>query len=89
MPKLSEQIDRGHGGYLLVIAPALFGLLGFWLDGLLGWAPVLTIVGAAYGLAGALYKVISSYRNEMDTQATVRRAARPEPAGRRSNRLAS
>ena len=73
MPRLSEQMDRGHGGYLLVAAPALFGLLGFWLDGLLGWTPVLTIVGAFYGLIGALYKVLTSYRTEMNTQADARR----------------
>jgi hypothetical protein len=79
-------MDRGHGGYLLAIAPALFGLVGWWLDSLLGWAPVLTILGAAYGLVGALVKVIMSYRAEMELQGDARRTVRNVPEG--SNRAA-
>lgn len=75
--RLSEEMDRGHGGYLLVIAPALFAGLGWWLDGLIGWAPVLMIIGGLYGLSGALYKVISSYRSEMVRHDEVRRGASP------------
>ncbi|MEZ5380366.1 MAG: AtpZ/AtpI family protein [Microthrixaceae bacterium] len=80
-PRLSEQIDRGHGGYLLAIAPALFGLVGWWLDSLLGWAPVLTILGATYGLVGALVKVIMSYRAEMALQGDARRTVRNTAEG--------
>lgn len=69
-------MDRGHGGYLLVIAPALFATLGWWLDGILGWAPILTIVGGFYGFGGALYKVVTSYRTEMVTAGEARRSAR-------------
>lgn len=72
----SEELDRGHGGYLLVIAPAVFAGLGWWLDGLLGWAPILMIIGGLYGLFGALYKVISSYRAEMARHETARTSAR-------------
>ena len=72
----SEQMDRGHGGYLLVIAPALFATLGWWLDGILGWAPILMIVGGVYGLGGALYKVINSYRTEMVAAGVARSSAR-------------
>ncbi len=71
-------MDRGHGGYLLVIAPALFATLGWWLDGILGWAPILLIVGGVYGFGGALYKVVNSYRTEMVVAGDARRSARAD-----------
>lgn len=73
-------MDRGHGGYLLVMAPALFAGLGWWLDGLMEWTPVLMIIGGLYGLVGALYKVISSYRLEMTRHDAVRRGGRTDAA---------
>ena len=74
-------MDRGHGGFLLAIAPAFFGAIGWLLDGWLGWTPVLTIVGAAYGLVGALVKLMIDYRTEMAVASEARRAALRTPGG--------
>lgn len=70
-----SDVDRGHGGYLLVMAPLMFGVLGFWIDGMLGWTPILTIVGVVYGLVGALVKLLMTYRAEMAEHAETRRSA--------------
>jgi len=56
------------GGYELVIAPLLLGLLGFWLDGVIGIRPLLTIALAALGFAGVVIKLCYVYKNAMATE---------------------
>lgn len=50
----------------LVLGPALFGLLGYWLDGRLGTTPVLTVLLALAGLVGVFLRLYYGYANEMD-----------------------
>jgi F0F1-type ATP synthase assembly protein I len=64
--ELSQQVHRTTGGYELVFSPLLLALLGFGLDRLLGTVPVLTVIFAVVGLAGAVIKIYYSYRAEME-----------------------
>lgn len=59
-------MNRSSGSYELVISPLILALAGFWIDGLLGTRPVITIIAALLGLAGAVTKLYYGYRNEMD-----------------------
>ena len=64
--ELSEQVHRTTGGYELVFSPLLFALVGYGLDRLFGTVPVLTIIFAVVGLAGAVAKIYYGYRAEME-----------------------
>ena len=66
--ELSELDKGGHGGYTLALAPLFFAAIGFLADRWLGWTPILTIIGAVYGLAGGVYKVVTEYRVRMAEQ---------------------
>lgn len=41
--------------------PPLFGLVGWWLDGRLGWRPVLTILFVAYAVIGLAVRTYFGY----------------------------
>ena len=64
--ELSEQVHRTTGGFELVFSPLLLALVGYGLDRLLGTLPLLTIVFAVVGLAGAVAKMYFTYRYEME-----------------------
>ena len=64
--ELSEQVHRTTGGYELVFSPLLLALVGYGLDRLFGTVPVLTIIFAVVGLAGAVAKIYYGYRAEME-----------------------
>jgi F0F1-type ATP synthase assembly protein I len=64
--ELSEQVHRTTGGYELVFSPLLLALVGYGLDRLFGTVPVLTIIFAVVGLAGAVAKLYYGYRAEME-----------------------
>jgi F0F1-type ATP synthase assembly protein I len=64
--ELSQQMHRTTGGYELVLSPLLLALIGYGLDRLVGTVPVITIVFAVLGLAGAVIKLYFGYRNEME-----------------------
>jgi len=64
--ELSEQVHRSTGGFELVFSPLLLALVGYGLDRLFGTVPVLTIVFAVIGLAGAVIKLYCTYRLEME-----------------------
>jgi F0F1-type ATP synthase assembly protein I len=59
-------MHRTTGGFELVFSPLLLALIGYGLDRLLGTLPVLTIVFAVVGLAGAVAKLYFTYRLEME-----------------------
>jgi F0F1-type ATP synthase assembly protein I len=59
-------MHRTTGGYELVLSPLLLALIGYGLDRLFGTVPVITIVFAVLGLAGAVIKLYFGYRNEME-----------------------
>jgi Putative F0F1-ATPase subunit Ca2+/Mg2+ transporter len=52
-------------GMSLIAAPVLFGLLGSWLDGLLGTGPVLLVVLAAFGVACSFGSAYYRYEYRM------------------------
>lgn len=58
----------------MIVTPAIFGLLGWFLDVRLGWFPVLTLTLAATVLAYEVYKLCSRFNADMDEALAVRRA---------------
>jgi F0F1-type ATP synthase assembly protein I len=59
-------MHRSAGSYELVVSPLILALIGFGLDRWLGTTPVLTILAAVVGLAGAVVKIYYGYAAEMD-----------------------
>lgn len=55
-----------------VAVPLLFGLLGFWLDGLFGIRPVLTIVLGLLGLVGVVARTYYWYVADMKREEEAR-----------------
>jgi F0F1-type ATP synthase assembly protein I len=55
-----------------VAVPLLFGLLGFWLDGLFGIRPVLTIVLGLFGLVGVVARTYYWYVADMTREEEAR-----------------
>ena len=64
-PKLTSDVRRTSGGFELVLSPFLLAVIGFGLDRLLGLSPVLTILFAVVGVAGAVIKIVIGYDREM------------------------
>jgi F0F1-type ATP synthase assembly protein I len=77
---------RSSGSFELALAPVLAGLLGYWLDTRLGTTPLLAVVFAMVGIAGAVIKTYYVYRNDMDgmrrATADARAQRKAEAAGR-------
>ena len=57
---------RSSGSFELVLAPLLFGLLGLWLDRMVGTTPLFTVLLAIAGLAGVVVKVYYGYRASIE-----------------------
>lgn len=78
---------HGNGGAELALAPVLFALLGFAIDGALNTRPIFTILGAVVGLGGAVANVYFRYRQRMTKLEAERKAAfvaeHGEPSGPR------
>lgn len=68
--------SSASGGYELVFAPLLLGLLGFWLDGLMGIRPALTVAFATLAFAGVIIKLYYGYKNAMAAE-RARRVSAP------------
>lgn len=64
--ELSDQVHHSSGSFELVVSPLLLALIGYGLDRWLGTTPVVTILFAVLGLAGACVKLYYGYRLEMD-----------------------
>lgn len=85
-PSNPREAGFGDGlaaAFELVMTPALFGLLGYWIDRWLGIVPVLTLVLSISVLVYELWKVWGRYVAESDIELERWRAARAEV--RRSN----
>lgn len=52
----------------LVVVPTLFGLLGWWLDGVFGIRPVLFVILLVGGVVGAVARVYFAYAISMTVQ---------------------
>ncbi len=59
----------------MIATPALFGLLGWFLDTRLGLFPVLTLSLAGTVLAYEVYKLCRRFNADMDAALAVRRAS--------------
>lgn len=75
---LSSSANRSHGSFELVLSPVIFGLLGFWIDGLLGTRPLVTVIAAVFALAGASVKIYLEYTLRMRSLDEDRRSPRVE-----------
>ena len=58
-PSKSSLWTHAYGGTQLAISVLLGFYGGHWLDGRLGWAPWLTLAGAALGVFVGLYAYFS------------------------------
>lgn len=58
----AELARHAHLGIQLALSTGLFLLGGWWLDGKLDTAPLLTIVGAMLGAAAGFYSMIQSLK---------------------------
>lgn len=67
--------DAFAAAFELAVTPAIFGFLGWLLDGRIGTTPVFTIVFAAVTLAYASYRLAHSYGRSLEQARVERRAA--------------
>jgi F0F1-type ATP synthase assembly protein I len=68
--RAKQQLNRGYSdglarGIEIVATPALFGLLGWLLDGWLGTDPFLAIGLGTFGVAGIFAKLWLGYDRDM------------------------
>lgn len=66
--------DAFSAAFEMIVTPAIFGLLGWFLDVRLGLFPVLTLTLAATVLAYEVYKLCKRFNADMDAALAVRRA---------------
>ena len=66
--------DAFSAAFEMIITPALFGLLGWFIDSRLGLFPVFTLVLAGIVLAYETQKLCASYRRSLDEALQRRRA---------------
>lgn len=71
----SLSANNSSGSYELVLSPVIFGLLGWWVDGLLGTRPLVTVIAAVFALVAAGTKIYLEYTESMRRHADDRRRA--------------
>jgi F0F1-type ATP synthase assembly protein I len=64
--ELTQQMNRSSGSYELVLSPLVLAMIAFLVDRWLGTTPILTILAAVIGLAGAVVMIYYRYSREMD-----------------------
>ena len=62
------QGDALSHGLAMVAVPTILGLLGAWFDSLAGTSPVLLILFAAFGVAGAFASAFYRYDRKISQQ---------------------
>ena len=80
----TANMQRGLGdGFTIavefVVVPLLFALLGYWLDGRFGTAPILVVVLGALGFIGVLVRTYYAYL----TQSQLAEEGKPWTRSRR------
>jgi len=77
---VNDGLFGAHAGFEMAFAPALFALLGLWIDSMLGTTPLLVIAFAIGGVIGAVLSVYYRYRYAMAEASRVRQQAEAELA---------
>jgi len=73
VPPIAGTIYGGFGEALaqafeFAVIPVLFGLLGIWLDGVLGIRPWLTVVLLVVGITGVVARAIYVYKARVEAE---------------------
>ncbi len=66
--------DAFAAAFEMIVTPALFGLLGWFIDSRVGLFPVFTLLLAGIVLAYEIQKLCASYRRSLDEALQQRRA---------------
>lgn len=66
--------DAFAAAFEMIVTPAIFGLLGWFIDSRLDLFPVFTLVLAGIVLAYEIQKLCVSYRQSLDEALEARRA---------------
>ncbi len=66
--------DAFSAAFEMIVTPAIFGLLGWFIDSRLGTFPVLTLLLVGFVLAYEVWKLFVRYSLEMDEALEERRA---------------
>lgn len=66
--QISEGVTKSTGSFELVFSVGILALVGFGLDSLLGWLPILTVTFAIAGAIGAIASIYFRYREAMRQQ---------------------
>ena len=64
---------RGHGGWEMALSPALFGWLGWLIDGRIDTRPVFMVIGVLLGLGGSVANQYYQYKYRLEVAAEQRR----------------
>jgi F0F1-type ATP synthase assembly protein I len=67
--------DAFAAAFEMIVTPAIFGLLGWFIDSRLGLFPVFTLVFVALVLGYEVWRLYVSYSADMDAALETRRAA--------------
>jgi F0F1-type ATP synthase assembly protein I len=62
---IEELGNSNTGAFELVLTPMILALAGYGLDRVFGTRPLLTVVFAALGFAGAVYRLYLEYTQRM------------------------
>jgi hypothetical protein len=73
--------DAFSAAFEMIATPALFGLLGWYIDGRLGVYPIVTLVFIGITLAYEVWKLWANYSAQMDAALEERRAGYHRPPG--------
>ncbi|MEL7155115.1 MAG: AtpZ/AtpI family protein [Actinomycetota bacterium] len=76
--RLTEHANQSLGSYELVLAAALFGLIGFWLDRRFDTTPAFTIALVILGFVGAGLSIYYRYKAQIDRMQAEAAALRAE-----------
>jgi len=66
--------DAFSAAFEMVVTPALFGLLGWFIDGRVGTFPIFTLALVAVTLSYEVWKLYRHYNAEMEAALEERRA---------------
>lgn len=72
---MHDAMWRGHGGWEMAMTPALFGFLGWLVDGWLGTTPFIMIIAAVVGFGGSVANQYYRYTDRMAALETERQNA--------------